>query len=174
VNGNVNLGTGTLLLGVNRSGLAHDSLAASGTVTYSGTLAVTNLGAALQAGDSFQLFPAGVSGFTAFNLPVNDLANNVKYTWNNTVAADGRITVASVGSLVNADPAPIGTSVENGKITLNWPEDHIGWTLQVQTNSLNVGLSDNWVEVPGSAETNQVTIPINTTDGAVFYRLVYP
>ncbi len=44
VTGNLNLGNGTLLLGVNHTGLAHDSLAASGTVTYGGTLAVTNTG----------------------------------------------------------------------------------------------------------------------------------
>jgi len=54
---------------------------------------------------------------------------------------------------------------------LSWPEDHTGWTLQVQTNSRSVGLSTNWFEVPGSTTTNSVTLPISTPNGAVFYRL---
>ena len=44
----------------------------------------------------------------------------------------------------------------------------------VQTNSLSVGLRTNWVDVSGSVSTNQVIIPINKTNGSVFYRLGYP
>ena len=95
VTGSVDLGSGTLLFGVNHSGLAHDSLTASGSITYNGTLVVTNTGVVLQAGDSFQLFASGTSGFTSFNLQTNDVANNVKYTWNNTVGSDGNVTVAT-------------------------------------------------------------------------------
>jgi fibronectin-binding autotransporter adhesin len=173
VAGSVDLGSGALLLAVNHSGLAHDSLAASGSVTYNGTLVVTNTGAGLQAGDSFQLFSSGASGFTAFNLQTNDVINNVKYTWNNTVVSDGKVTVASVATLVNTSPTNITTSVNGGNLTLSWPADHIGWTLQSQTNSLNKGLGTNWADVAGSAATNQVIVPIVSTNGSVFFRLKY-
>ncbi len=54
------------------------------------------------------------------------------------------------------------------------PADHIGWQLQVQTNSLGAGLSTNWVDVLETSATNQVVIPIGSTNGAVFFRLTYP
>jgi hypothetical protein len=59
-------------------------------------------------------------------------------------------------------------------LTLTWPADHIGWELQVQTNNLSNGLGTNWVNVSGSTTTDQVSIPMNPTNGCVFYRLVYP
>jgi hypothetical protein len=43
----------------------------------------------------------------------------------------------------------------------------------VQTNSLLQGLTANWVDVAGSAITNQVSIPINAADGSIFYRLLF-
>jgi len=171
VTGNVNIGNGTLLLALNRSGFAHDSLAASGTFTASGTLEVANIGAALQVGDVFQLFPGAQPGFATF-VSQDDVANNVKYTWNNTVAADGKITVASVVPLVNATPGNILASVSGSTLKLEWPE-HLGWSLQAQTNALDVGLSNNWVTIPGSESVTNMDITIAPGDPAVFYRLFY-
>jgi autotransporter-associated beta strand protein len=172
VTGNVNLG-GTLLLAVTHAGLASDTLAVSGNVTYGGTLTVTNIGAALQPGDSFQLFPGATPGFTAFNLQTVDARNNSVYTWNNTVVTDGKVTVASVSPLVNTNAAPVTYSASGGNLTLSWPSDHLGWYLQTETNSLSVGLSPNWITVPSSMTVTQLTFPVNTTNGAVFFRLVY-
>ena len=50
----------------------------------------------------------------------------------------------------------------------------IGWRLQVQTNSTSVGLSSNWVDVPGSASVDNVTFTIDPANGAVFYRMIFP
>ena len=55
-------------------------------------------------------------------------------------------------------------------MTLSWPADHMGWRLEVQTNQLSTGLSANWVEVPGSSSMTNVTVPVSSTNGAVFYR----
>ena len=57
---------------------------------------------------------------------------------------------------------------------LSWPTDHIGWTLQTQTNSRSVGLvpaTNAWFNVSGSTTTNQVIIPISPAEPTVFYRL---
>ena len=44
----------------------------------------------------------------------------------------------------------------------------------MQTNSLSVGLSTNWSTVANSTNTNSVTVPANSANGSVFYRMVYP
>jgi hypothetical protein len=74
---------------------------------------------------------------------------------------------------VNPNPTNILASMSANLLTLSWPADHTGWTLQAQTNSLSKGLGTNWVNVGNSATTNQVIIPINSTNGSVFYRLFY-
>jgi len=74
---------------------------------------------------------------------------------------------------VNTAPTNIVASVTGGTLYLTWPADHIGWQLQAQTNSVQVGLSTNWVNVNGSTTTNQVAMPINPANGTVFYRLIY-
>jgi alpha-L-arabinofuranosidase len=60
-----------------------------------------------------------------------------------------------------------------GQLQLSWPTDHTGWLLQSQTNDLGVGLGTNWMNVSASAQTNQMTLPINES-GAAFFRLVRP
>jgi hypothetical protein len=135
---------------------------------------VTNIGAVLQVGDSFQLFPSANAGFTTHNLQTVDTANNVKYTWTDTVSTDGKITVASIGPIVNTTPTNIVTTVNGTNVTLSWPADHTGWTLQSQTNAPGGGLGTavtNWWDIVGSAATNQIVVPINPTNGSVFFRM---
>ena len=74
------------------------------------------------------------------------------------------------GSVINANPTNILFSVTGNQLTLSWPSDHTGWTLQTQTNSLTEA---GWVNVPGSAATNQIVIPINPSNGSVYYRMEY-
>jgi fibronectin-binding autotransporter adhesin len=143
-------------------------------LTASGTLTVTNLGPNLSTGNTFKLFSVPVSGFTAVNLPSMNSSGTVVYTWQTNLATSGSITVASAISLVNTNPTNITVSVNGGNLTLSWPSNHIGWRLQAETNSLNVGLGTNWATVPGSTNVNTVVVPIVKTNGAVFYRLIYP
>ncbi|MCX6922071.1 MAG: autotransporter-associated beta strand repeat-containing protein, partial [Verrucomicrobia bacterium] len=71
---------------------------------------------------------------------------------------------------INTTPTSITTAVSGGQLTLSWPADHTGWTLQSQTNLS----SRPWYPVSGSSATNSMTIPIDPTKPTVFYRLVYP
>jgi Immunoglobulin domain/Concanavalin A-like lectin/glucanases superfamily len=76
--------------------------------------------------------------------------------------------------IVNLAPTNIVVSVSgNNQVTLRWPTDHTGWTLQAQTNDLSVGIGTNWVDVSNSSSTNQMVIPVNPTNPSVFYRLIY-
>jgi hypothetical protein len=72
---------------------------------------------------------------------------------------------------ISGNPTNITATVTGGQLQLSWPADHIGWTLEAQTNTLKTGLGTNWVVVPNSTTTNQVTIPIVRTNPSVFYRL---
>ena len=100
--------------------------------------------------------------------------NTVAYVWTNKLSLDGSIELLSGASPVNTQPTNIVSSVSGGNLTLQWPADHTGWRLQMQTNALSLGLGTNWVDVAGSAATNQVTLPVDPTNPAAFFRLVYP
>lgn len=168
--GNTTIG-GTAIMRVDRTAVpTSDKLAAPSVVVGPGaTLTVNNLGSTgFVAGDTFTLFSTPISGaFGTVNLPA--LPSPDLY-WTNKLAVDGTIAVVS-STTVNPNPTNLSVSVGGGNMILSWPEDHTGWTLQVQTNSRAVGLSTNWVDVPGSATTNSVTTPVGTANGAVFYRL---
>lgn len=152
---------------VNRAGSSSDRVSVTGGLTNFGTgvITVTNLGTALQVGDTFTLFNKAVTGGATLSVTGGGVV------WTNKLALNGTIQVLPG---VNTNPTNITFSVSGGSLSLSWPADHTGWTLQSQTNSLNVGLRTNWVNVVGSATTNQVTIPVSATNGSVFFRLVYP
>lgn len=57
---------------------------------------------------------------------------------------------------------------------LNLLAQDTGWRLQVQTNDFPVGLSTNWLTLPGSDATNYISVPIDPDNGSVFYWLVSP
>jgi len=69
-------------------------------------------------------------------------------------------------------PLRLAYQVAGNLLSISWPV--AGGRLQVQTNSLNAGLGTNWVTVAGSTATNQVVVPLNPTNGSVFYRLAVP
>jgi hypothetical protein len=80
---------------------------------------------------------------------------------------------------INATPTNIVATVTNNLLYLTWPLDHTGWQLQALTNTVHVGImtnvpvGNNWANYNPSTTVNQVAIPINLTNGTVFYRLIY-
>lgn len=75
---------------------------------------------------------------------------------------------------VSTTSPTLGWQLNGSQLQFVWPADHIGWCLQAQTNASSVGLSTNWVAVPGSTITNQFTFQIGLSNGSVFFRLTYP
>lgn len=148
---------------------------ATGAVTVNGnsTIVITANNAVTNVGVYPLIKYGSLSGsFTLATTPTNFVASLTNDTANGWIA----LNVSSVYSpvTVNTNPTNITTSVSGGNLTLSWPTDHTGWTLQTQTNSLSVGLGTNWVNVAGSATTNQITIPISAVNSSVFFRLIYP
>lgn len=164
---------GTNVMELNKSGstLTNDRVAGVSSLTLGGTLVLDVSGDPLAAGDAFQIYSATITLPGSFS-SIEPATPGSGLAWDtSTLAADGMLRVA--GS-VNTTPTNIVSSVSGSDLTLNWPEDHTGWTLQVQTNALGVGLNTNWFDVADSAATNQVTVPIDPANPTVFYRLVYP
>jgi alpha-L-fucosidase len=75
---------------------------------------------------------------------------------------------------VSSAPLTFSYGVNGNQLQLSWPLDHRGWRLETQTNALATGLGTNWVTVPGSSATNQMTLPIGAGNASVFFRLIYP
>jgi len=80
----------------------------------------------------------------------------------------------AAAALISFAPVSLSISPFGGSLALSWPTDHTGWRLQVQTNTVNTGLSTNWVDVSGSSQTNSVVLPVDSTLGSLFYRLISP
>ena len=51
---------------------------------------------------------------------------------------------------VSLTPPQLNFGIGSNQIQILWPMDHLGWELQMQTNSPGSGLGTNWVTVPGS------------------------
>jgi autotransporter-associated beta strand protein len=163
-------GSATNAMRLNKSGTTNDVLSVAGTLSYGGTLSLTNLSGTLAATDTFKLFSAGAYAGSFARL--SPAVPGTGLLWNtNTLTTDGILRLVSS---VNTGRTNITAVHVGNQLTLSWPADHIGWRLQVETNSVAVGLRSNWVDVAGSTTTNSVTVPINPGIGSVFYRMVYP
>jgi hypothetical protein len=165
VQNNITL-NGTLQMEFNRiNSQPCDQLVSSvGSIATGGTLVVTNLGPPLQPGGAFPLFQMPVSGFTTTSLP--SLSANC--AWINHLTVDGTIRV------ISAVPTNITVLTTNDMWMLSWPGDRRAWTLQTQTNSPDMGLGTNWIDVPNSTRVSQLPFPVDPADGCVFFRLIYP
>jgi autotransporter-associated beta strand protein len=154
---------GTTLMELHRAGTPNCDRLVTTAITYAGALVVTNLGAVLEAGDTFDLFDwtATRSGsFSSVTLPPG-------YTWNTDhLSVDGTISVAAV------DPPPtLSFAVTGSELQFSWTGT---CRLQAQTNSLGAGLEVDpgaWHDVPGG-HTSPFQIPLDLASGTVFFRLV--
>ena len=104
----------------------------------------------------------------------------VNGTWYYYVVSSANLAGQSPNS-TQASAQPIASTRPNisygtsgNQFQLTWPADHTGWLLEAQTNTVSVGLSTNWVTIPGSSSVNSWTIPIDAAQGSVFFRLVHP
>jgi len=177
VNSGLTLSTGSYTrVAINKTAGTEDQIAGLTNVIYGGELVVSNVSGTLTATDSFQIISA--ASYTGGFARISPAIPGPGLVWNtSTLATDGTLRI-NLGSTVNTNATNITFTVSGGtNLVLSWPPDHLGWGLQVQTNSLAVGLNPNsnaWFNVPGSSTTSAVTNPVVTTNGAVFYRLRYP
>ncbi|HWY32887.1 MAG TPA: hypothetical protein VNX46_19130, partial [Candidatus Acidoferrum sp.] len=80
---------------------------------------------------------------------------------------------AAVPAMTTNSPL-LGWQINGGQVQISWPADHVGWTLQMQSNAPSIGITTNWMTVAGSTLTNQISLPIYPASGNVFLRLTLP
>jgi autotransporter-associated beta strand protein len=157
--------SGTSVMELNAATHTNDLVRGLTTVTYGGTLTLSNVAGTLAPSDSFKLFSA--NSYQGSFAAITPASPSPGLAWNtNTLATDGTLRI------VSTSPTSLANSRSGNLLTFSWPADHIGWRLQIHTNS--VGLSNNWVNVPNSVDTNQMTFTVDPNARCIFYRLVYP
>jgi len=150
------------------------SISLSGAASFTGSLSANLNGFFWPGvGSSFNLLNyTSESGllFTNTTLPAPGYI-----TWQTNYNATAFALSVVAHTATNTVSTNLHVSALNGSnILLQWPGDHTGWTIQAQTNPVTVGLSINWATLPGSSLTNQIVMPIDKTNGSVFFRMIYP
>ena len=164
---------GNLRIEINKSlSQSNDLTIVTGNLTNTGTgtITVTNEGPAFAAGDTFKLFSRALVGGSAMTIAP---APGTGLNWVNQLAVNGSIAVAAISQV----PTNINYSLTSGRLNLNWPADHTGWRLLMQTGHLNLGFSRNtndWNTIAGSTLISATNFLINQSNVSEFYRLVYP
>lgn len=142
--------------------------AVAGANTYNLKRGTTNGGA----------YPTIFSGLAATNYADANVTNAVDYFYVvSAVGAGGESSnslQAAAAPLPSNQPTNIVLQTSGNRLQLSWPQDHLGWRLQIQTNDLSVGLSTNWATVGNSTNVNSANILMDPNNDAVFLRLVYP
>jgi autotransporter-associated beta strand protein len=154
----------TAIMELDKAAGTNDSVAGLTSVSYAGTLIVTNLAGTLAQGDTFHLFPSAGSyagGFDTVSLPA--LPSGLVWNTNN-LTVDGSIAVGTPSG------PPLNYTLSGTSIQFSWSGPY---KLQSQTNNTHVGLSTNWYDYPGGG-SSPVTVPMDAGAGAVFFRLATP
>jgi polygalacturonase len=151
-------------LGTNTS-----TVAVGGNLTFNNT--TINITNALGFGaGTYTLFSYTGSEAGTYSLGVMP-TNNFNYALTNT-SGQIQFIVSSTGPSLT--PVTVLYTNSGGQLQLSWPQDHTGWLVQIQTNSLSKGLSTNWTTIAASSGTNVFSLPVNPANGSVFLRLIYP
>ena len=123
-------------------------------------------------------YPLVFGGLTTTNYTDADVSNAVEYFYVVTAVGAGGESAnslpASAIPLPSDQPTNLVMQADREQLQLSWPQDHLGWRLQIQTNDLASGLGTNWVTVANSTNVNSASVPIDRANGTVFLRLVYP
>jgi hypothetical protein len=159
---------------VDAGAVTRDQINCTNTITYGGTLVVSNINGTLAAGQSYRLFRAGAynAAFSSVMLPT--LTANLY--WTNTLAADGTI---GVRSLVIPHPVVTSVSLSGANVTLNATNGSPGAPFYVLA-ATNVSLPlSNWTVIATNTFDGGGNVVNYTVTNAVsgpqrFYLLQVP
>jgi autotransporter-associated beta strand protein len=161
INGGLTI-AGNMRVDVDATGSTSDKLSVAGTLANTGTgiVTVNNVGGALPAGTTFTLFNKPLTNGNLMTV-MGAGAN-----WTNKLAVDGTIEVLSA---IPTTGTNISYSFSGGTLTLSWPANYLGWTLQ--SNAVSVTSATNWFDVPNSTAVTSIALPVNPARASVFFRM---
>jgi autotransporter-associated beta strand protein len=165
--------SGTAWMKLNRANTPNSDQIVStlSTVTYGGTLIITNIGAALQPGDTFTLFSgSGLSGGSFSSIVTSDYYG----IDTSKLAVNGTITVTNV--FKPAFSAVNFSSLANGTITLNVTNGPANGTVNVLTSTnlalpLNQWTTNSTATFDGNGNLSSDTITVDQTVPQLFLQL---
>ncbi len=155
------------------------------TVTFTATVQTNSVTATAASGNivfkvgglpvATNLVSSGAAAYVTGTLPVGTHAIEAEYSGAANYLPSTNSTLSQV--VVSAGPSypATGTNINFTPISggntfdLTWPAEYIGW--QLQSNAVDVSLTNYWFLVPGSTTTNKVTITIDPSQPNVFYRM---
>ncbi|TAK93087.1 MAG: hypothetical protein EPO07_18640, partial [Verrucomicrobia bacterium] len=93
-----------------------------------------------------------------------------------TIGANNRTWYDGLGyALLTASyPTNLSYGVAGNTLSASWPSTHLGWLLQMQTNSASVGLGTNWIDLTNTATMTATNFTINPASSSTFFRLRHP
>jgi autotransporter-associated beta strand protein len=149
------------------------------SVSYAGTLIVSNISAvAFTNNQVVKLFDTGVTPNYSGSFSTIKVWGATSYDASN-LTVDGTIKILVATATT---PVTLGKNrPDKNHLTLSWPADHIGWRLQIMTNTTPNGMvlsgtnfvqSTNWVNCDGATTFNSTNLTIGSTN--VVFRLIYP
>jgi len=154
----LSLNIGTLVPGFSAGTVSYAVTNGTGT-NYTVTATVSHPSGTLQLnvnGGGFTVLTSGVASSTlALNTGANTVVVRVTAP-DATTVKDYTLNVVLVSSGPSLTVPTLTSSLSGNTLTLSWPPDHLGFSLQTQTNALSVGLTpatNTWFVVPGSAAT---------------------
>jgi hypothetical protein len=74
--------------------------------------------------------------------------------------------------LLPAAGTDLTVNLTGNQLTLSWPFNYTGWLLQ--SNSVSLAFTNDWLTIPGSASTDSYHVTIIPTQTNVFYRMAHP
>ncbi|MGN6644494.1 MAG: beta strand repeat-containing protein, partial [Verrucomicrobiota bacterium] len=156
----------TTAIELNADSNSSDLMQGVTSLTYGGTLQVTNVSGVLTNGQTFQLFSAAskTGAFSATNLPA--LSGGLAWNW------DSPSGTLSVITGIAQTPTNITFSVSGGTLSLSWPASHLGWF--AQSNSVALADTNFWFDIAGSETVTNLSYSIDGSLTNVFYRLHKP
>ncbi len=154
---------GTAVMELNRANTPNADLISAATLAFGGALTVTNLGGALQASDSFQLFSGAISGaFAATNLPALSTTN---LFWDSSRLNSQGILAVALKTAASPTILPPSWNGTNLMLQAN-SQSGFAYVLQAATQLAPA----NWTAVQTNAGGGLVTftIPISASTQQFF------
>ncbi len=156
----------TVFVELNASNGQRDRVVGLTSVTYAGSLIVSNLAGVVTNGQSFSLFgvvPSFSGNFSGITPPP---AANLAWSFNPT---NGTLSARAV---VAAYPTNLACVVSNGALSLSWPATHLGWI--AQSNVVGLQIPGNWYDIAGTSNLTSLNILPNRSVSNAWYRLRAP